>query len=64
MRPAKKCKQRKIKHVSEMLAAVCNLEQKKFLCPADWAGRLCPFPEKLCEDVTPEDWKAWMEADE
>ena len=50
--------------VAEMLAAVCEAEKQKLMCPCDWSGHECPFPEKLCEDIKPKDWMTWMEEDE
>ena len=54
----------KKQNAAEMLTRVCHLE-------ADYGGNCpvgdgddCPFPKKLCVEVTPEDWKAWMEEDE
>lgn len=30
-------------------------------CPVG-GGDNCPFPDMMCEDITPEDWLEWMEA--
>ena len=50
--------------VAEVLTLLCHREENnKCTCPmGDFEN--CPFPEKDCEDVTDDDWKAWIEADE
>ena len=47
--------------VAEALTLLCHREvNNKGSCPMGGFEN-CPFPEKDCEDVTDEDWKAWMD---
>ena len=47
--------------LAELLSEVCRREEKPYCCPV--GDYNCPFPEKICLDVTPEDWRGWMEKD-
>ena len=50
--------------VAEALTLLCLREvNDENTCPMGGFEN-CPFPEKLCQDITPEDWLEWMEADE
>ena len=47
--------------VAEALTLLCHREvNNKGSCPMGGFEN-CPFPENDCEDVTDEDWKAWMD---
>lgn len=48
--------------VAEMLSVICREEENSLICPCNRHNHECPFPEKLCEDITQEDWLEWMEA--
>ena len=53
----------KIVKITAALADGCQREKDTCLCPIAVSDD-CPFPEKLCTEVTPKDWLEWMEADE
>ena len=53
----------KKKQDAQEWAARCHESEIDGCCPA--MGFInCPFPDKLCTDVTPEDWLKWMKKDE
>lgn len=48
--------------VAETLSRLCFREvNDEETCPVGGCDN-CPFPDTLCEDITPEDWLEWMEA--
>lgn len=52
----------KKQNTADILTRLCHREANYGgICPA---GDGCPFPEKLCTEVTPKDWLEWMDADE
>lgn len=54
----------KKRNAAEMLTRLCHREADYGgICPVG-NGDDCPFPEKLCTEVTPKDWLEWMEGEE
>ena len=49
--------------VATTLASLCFREEETTECPM-YGFANCPFPEKPCTEVTPEDWREWMEGEE
>ena len=48
--------------IAKKLAELCWTEGVGCVCP-NVTGGACPFTEKVCGDIIPEDWLEWMEDD-
>lgn len=54
----------KKEQIAEALSRLCYREANdEETCPMR-GGIDCPFPEKLCISITPDDWMNWMDEDE
>ena len=45
---------------AEKWAEICSNSDDYGCCPMAGFGK-CPWPERLCAEIEPEDWIKWME---